>query len=510
MTAVYAHHQVKPGDALLCTVTDWARGHYTLEYIPTSKRRAKRAVQKWITDLETAIYDSGSLLTVHDEIYDQLALALFAGPPSLRQAPPTHFGGFISQSPNFTIHETPFGTLLRAPDDDLDDILEQTFDTMEEPHASGRYDSLEAILNEVGLTATVDEIEAYMHDELSRGGNEMGEVMKRLLAGRYGIEFYDDRQAVAFDDYLAAMWARVQSEFDPKHDQLIAPLRARILAILDSHVAWLRDCDRIELPPTDLPHELSVELATISGILSQVLELLNRDKNASAKDIRDLGENIEIMEAHSNQVLTQLRAVSHPSTPPKLTLWRPDTAPATPQVYQLRVDLKHIRPPIWRRLLVPSTATLAELHTIIQTAMGWYNCHLHEFKIGRISYGPADDDSLFAFGGPDADTTVPLHAVLHGEGSKFSYSYDFGDDWQHTIKVEKVLPLDEKTTYPRCIKGKRACPPEDCGGPWGYENLLEALSDPTNPNHKELAEWAGPLNPEHLDLIAINSRLTHP
>jgi hypothetical protein len=511
MADVYARHHVAAGDAFQCTVTDWARGHYTLEHIPAARRQGKRAVTKWVNQLEEALYATGEYLNEYDNVSDQLALALFVGPPMLRQAPPTHFGGFLNNSRDFAVQETPFAVMLRAPDDDIGDLFENAMAEMDLPTATGRCDSLAAILGEAGLTITDDEIEAYMRDEWSRGNRELGPVMDRVLAGRYGLEFYDERQAAAFQAHLDTLWQRVQSDFDPKHDKRIAPLRARILNMTDQQVAWLRDCDRLELAPSELPHEQSVELASIGSILSQVLGLLNRDQKASAKDIRALEDTIKNIEDISDNLLAQLRTITHPPAKPNLRVLHPDAPPASDQVYQLKVTLKNIRPPIWRRLLVPSTATLAELHRIIQSAMGWEDGHLHGFEIDGKQFQPAsDEDGIFAFDGPDTDTTVPLRDVVRGEGSKFSYTYDFGDTWEHVILVEKVLPVEAGVTYPRCIKGKRACPPEDCGGPWGYGHLLEVLANPGDPEYEEMTEWMPPdFDPETFALKAINTRLAH-
>ena len=511
MAAVYEQYNVKPGDAFLCTVTDYAQGHYTLSHIPADKRRKTPAVRKWVANMEDALYTINPFLEPNEDIHDQLAKAFFFGNPALLRNPPTHLGGFLGITKSFVIQESHFGTLLRAEDDGLEDAVESMLNMMDDQSIpTGRCDSLEAILGETGLTVTADEIAAYMHDEISRGGDRLDKVMVRILDGRYGLEFYDERQALAFQQYVEDLWNRVKHEFDPAHDKKIAPLRARILAILDRQIAWLRECDRLKISPIDLPHDESVALATLGGILSQTLDLLQRDKDAPLDEIRKMEDTIGMVEQDSEQILARLRTATDaaPTAPPQLELWRPNASPATPEVYQLRIDIKDIRPPIWRRVLVMNSTTLDELHTIIQNAFEWDNAHLHEFEISGLSYGPMDDEDPFDFSGPDSTTDIPLHAVIGREGSTFKYTYDFGDDWKHTIKLEKIPPIDKGTLYPRCIKGKRACPPEDCGGPWGYGGLLEALSDPTHPSHGDLTEWLGDaFNPEAFYLTTINNRL---
>ncbi|MEV7886979.1 plasmid pRiA4b ORF-3 family protein [Streptomyces sp. NPDC002817] len=172
-------------------------------------------------------------------------------------------------------------------------------------------------------------------------------------------------------------------------------------------------------------------------------------------------------------------------------------------VLQIKVTLADVRPPIWRRLQVPADLTLDRLHLAIQTAMGWENCHMHLFSTPAGDYGRRDSEL-----GHRDERKVPLCAVAPAAGDRISYTYDFGDDWVHRIEVEKALPKEPGTAYPRCLTGRRACPPEDCGGPWGYANFLEAIADPGHEEHDELLEWVGgAFDPGHFDAEDVNKRL---
>jgi hypothetical protein len=179
-------------------------------------------------------------------------------------------------------------------------------------------------------------------------------------------------------------------------------------------------------------------------------------------------------------------------------------------IYQIKITLKGSKPPIWRRVLISSETTLDDLHHIIQKAMGWYGGHLHAFSIHGREYStphPYGTDHLAELGMGDT-TGKKLNKLVSGEGDKFTYEYDFGDDWQHEIKIEKVLPSDPKQALPVCIKGRRACPPEDVGGVWGYEIFLEAIKDPDHPEHEMYTDWPGSdFDPEAFDLDEVNSRL---
>lgn len=174
-------------------------------------------------------------------------------------------------------------------------------------------------------------------------------------------------------------------------------------------------------------------------------------------------------------------------------------------VYQLKVSLKGAKPPIWRRVLVGDDVTLRRLHNILQAACGWTNSHLHEFIVGGARYGRTDPDW------PDdmrSDMRKRLSGLGLAEGDKLEYIYDFGDWWEHTILVEAIRPREGGEVLPVCMAGRRAFPPEDCGGTWGYQELLAVLADPSDPEHEHMKEWVGPyFDPEAFDLAEINDAL---
>ena len=178
-------------------------------------------------------------------------------------------------------------------------------------------------------------------------------------------------------------------------------------------------------------------------------------------------------------------------------------------MYQLKVTLKGSKPPIWRRVQVPGDITLYRLHEILQVVMGWYDCHLFAFGLGDTEYGDPETDEGGELGMQNARRTK-LNRLIRGEQAKFAYDYDFGDNWQHVILVEKVLPAETDVRYPRCLTGRRACPPEDVGGVWGYQEFLEAIGNPEHEQHEELLDWVdGEFDPTAFDLAAVNAALQH-
>ncbi len=179
-------------------------------------------------------------------------------------------------------------------------------------------------------------------------------------------------------------------------------------------------------------------------------------------------------------------------------------------VYQLKVTLNGSKPPIWRRLLVPGDINLGNFHVVLQIVMGWTNSHLHQFILGRTMYGIPDDE----FGGGydleiEDENKYTLSHLLKKEKDSLKYEYDFGDGWEHKIIIEKILPHKSSVKVPSCIKGKRACPPEDCGGIWGYQDLIEVLNDTSHPEYDEMLEWIGEdFDPEYFDVNHINDLLS--
>ena len=178
---------------------------------------------------------------------------------------------------------------------------------------------------------------------------------------------------------------------------------------------------------------------------------------------------------------------------------------ALPRIYQIKVTLQGAKPPIWRRLLVPNTLSLKALHRVIQTAMGWTDSHLHQFEAHGQNYGVPDPEY-----GEDMlnEAQVRLDQVLIEPKEAMVYEYDFGDGWLHKVVLEKVLEPVENVVVPSCIGGKRACPPEDCGGVYGYEELLMVMSDPSHAEYEEMRDWVGEFfDPEHFDVAKINRLL---
>ena len=183
-----------------------------------------------------------------------------------------------------------------------------------------------------------------------------------------------------------------------------------------------------------------------------------------------------------------------------------------PNSYLLKITLKGSHHSIWRRFIVPSDIPLNQLHAVIQIVMGWDNYHMHSFIVGKQQYRSAKAIDVNPFGNECGDLPEEKHSLkslASRKGAKIGYWYDFGDDWMHEIVVEDTNYTNPNWPYAVCcIEGARACPPEDCGGVYGFFDFCKAMANPKHPEHKELKSWVGgKYDPEYFDLAAVNKNL---
>ncbi len=175
------------------------------------------------------------------------------------------------------------------------------------------------------------------------------------------------------------------------------------------------------------------------------------------------------------------------------------------KVYQLNISLLGVIPEVWRQVRVADSDTLANLHETLQVVMGWTNVHMHMFIKGKEKYGVPDDQF------PDDtrnEQQTRLRQVLKKPGDSLLYIYDFGDAWEHRVVLEEILPYDLSQPLPACCYGERACPPEDVGGPPGYDEFLEATADPSHPEHDYMVRWiGGEFFPDLFDIDLTNELL---
>lgn len=176
-------------------------------------------------------------------------------------------------------------------------------------------------------------------------------------------------------------------------------------------------------------------------------------------------------------------------------------------VYRFKITLQDIEPKIWRRIEVPETYTFWDLHVAIQDVMGWLDCHLHQFLIKdprtrkKVEIGLPDEDYLDDM---LAGWEEKIANYFTMENKSADYVYDFGDDWFHKIQLEQIHPVEKGQIYPLCLKGERACPPEDCGGTMGYQRVLDILNNPKDEEFEDIRSWVGEdYDPEHFNVEEV-------
>jgi hypothetical protein len=180
----------------------------------------------------------------------------------------------------------------------------------------------------------------------------------------------------------------------------------------------------------------------------------------------------------------------------------------TQRIYQLHIALLDIHPMIWRRLWIPDNLKLSKLDRVIQAAFGWTNSHLHEFRISGERYGMTEIESMDGDEELKSDKKFTLTKVLSDTVKEFEYEYDFGDCWRHRVVVEGIMAATPYNDWPLCLAGENACPPEDIGGPGGFEDFVQSMADPEDDDHFENWNWhGGPFDPKGFDVNTTNARI---
>lgn len=258
-------------------------------------------------------------------------------------------------------------------------------------------------------------------------------------------------------------------------------------ALLGTYRLWPRTRKKIETAADESARFTKKELCLMLEALTTIWDM---DPDASRAALEPLRERIvetleeDNPEAFGGEYLRRLEG-----------------GPGTSKLYfQFRIELLNTNPPIWRRIQI-ADGPLSSLHDAIQGAFDWEECHLHQFEIGGLRFAPPPEE-FFDFGLPAEDETrVRISQLLSPTGKQtvWLYTYDFGDGWVHEVVFEGCGPAVPRTKYPLCVEGSRAAPPEDCGGPWGFAEIVHALAHPKKARDEDLMEWLGPFDPEKFD-----------
>jgi hypothetical protein len=511
------------GDGVLLVVEDWIRGVFTIDHVKKKKRlELMKDSEDWIRGLEKGFSKTFDDLGLNFPLEEQVAYAYFYAGKRVLKNPPLHLGGFIDSSPR--VNFVDYGAETRLwHDTHIDPSMLKIPDPIEPSGATG---SMDAIFHDLGISLSTVEVEAYMRDELFHRREDAEGVLQRIFAGR-AAEFYSEEQLGDFVTYFEKLWNRVRRSYNFFSDQHTGKVRSRILAILDRHLEWQRGLDSRQVPREILPVQETTSAAQSTAFLVTYLKLLNKKSPAPESETDEIlnllpriDESLENLRERIDEQIEKSVPEAKRAENRAIRLVRPEPAPVDPagrrgrgpkRLYVLKIGLLHISPPIWRRVQVPGNFTLEDLHDTIQNAMGWDSYHAHSFLIDGKSYGTAAEEAA-EFGIDESDESMfCLEELDLTEKKRFRYIYDFGDEWIHQVTVERVLPArgksEEDKTSAVCLAGKRACPPEDCGGVPGYEEIIAALKAPLKKKYRERLDWLGDFDPEFFDLEAVNRRL---
>lgn len=518
VTAFDLTHEVeagmRAGDALLCTLEDWRSGRFSFRPVSAGEL-AGRAEERsrWIECIEFGFLRAFDLLGTVEPIGEQIADAYwYAGADALVD-PRAELGELVTTSTRISVQRLGTDDLLWHIGQEASEAAERP-DPVDDP--VGLDGSLEEILADTGIALSPDEIEAYARDELSHGFADPERVATRALLGRRAA-FHGDAQEQAFRRLVAELFDRARADYDPEDDRIVGSIREQALALADRDLAWLRSLDSLGFEPREIP---SAEISSLAGharFLSMLITATNqlKDSTLERESVAKLMEGLQFYERTAQQIRAKAeRKIQKVITSHRRSQYRGrGRRPKPSAMVVLMVTLRHVNPPIWRRIVVPDSYTLLQLHAVIQEAMGWTDSHLHLFKIGEEVYSDPSTDNFGDFDYAD-EQEYRLSAVLPRIGRIFHYEYDYGDNWQHTIKVEKRAAVDSDAppaaTKPMCIGGSRACPPEDCGGVGGYRELIAALRAPASRRNEDMSQtvrWAGEWDPESFDVIKANRRI---
>lgn len=498
MARFYEKHNFQPDDYIQCRLRNYQEALFDFTYFPAEKAR-KLPIRKWITLMDEGFEKSFGFFETPAEPITQIAYGYyFAGKEAITN-PALHFGGYLERSSTVAIQHFGNKSFLWKEGADIGDA----FFRGEQPiPMTGTTESLDAILNDVGSALTPSIIEAYMRDALSKG-RKLNDAVSRIM-NKSNTYFASFEQSEAFMDTLEDMWSNLSPASSPEVEDKIEPLREKALSIVDNHLSWLRKLDRKKVLPEQLPREEMVDLIEGMHGVENLLVLLNEPEQTAA--------DIDSFSMETIEQVGQITDELHTSIEEKLL--KNNVLRTVSSAYILKVSLKDIKPPVWRRLQVPDSLTLEELHYVIQDAFGWDNYHLHSFLIGGEEYTDLTTVGDELFGTPEDESDFCLDDFAFQEKNRFDYIYDFGDNWRHTILVEKIVPLENLPSDTQdtvvCLKGKRSAPPEDCGGPWGYEDLVQLIltpKDQLDEEERSLLEWAGDFDPDRFDVDEVNSKL---
>lgn len=510
----YARHGFKTGDYISCRLVDYENGCFKIGYL-SAEQAADRDADEWRQDLDLGFEESFRYTQSPVDPIEQIAHAFFFAGRSVVTRPAYDLSTYVEMSD--TVGFLEYGTNVYLWYKDADPESVDIF-SGRGPAYTGDTSGLDEILADCGFAYSASDIEAIMRDAVFTG-RDFEHAYSALIPG-YSSPFANAEQEAAFRKECEDMFMDIRSSQDSDQDKEVALLRSSLVGLLQKQVAWLRRLDARGVDPSDLPREPVLQLTELSSLISSALQFLNdtpeSDEDEMSDSLQKIAGSVERLEESMDELTAEVEEAvfgGEQGGSPRASSGKAERNRTPRYVYQLKITLEGIRPPIWRRIRIPGTYSLGDLHQVIQTLFDWDGTHLHDFVVGDREYSDLNQID----GGVDGEFEergTTLEDLELSEKAWFRYTYDFGDNWSHKILVEKVVDAAELSEDERsrvtCITGRRGAPPEDCGGPPGYLGLLDLLDTPQeqlDAEDTEFLEWVGDLDPEHFDVEQMNRKL---
>lgn len=514
MGTYYRDNRLVEGDYLELQAAGNPKTLYTVRPvyardIPDDDRRT------WISDLDAAVALAAEHLG-HPAAPDEFIRTLFKlAPERVRCRPAGSFSEYYNKSTHLAVEMHRNKTWMWPDKDGLLRFFAAQDEAAEEADGSSVREDFAEMLDDMGISLSPTEIEAFIDDSLDKGlslEDALGRCFAGLETGIYSDEEFDNLLA------LASEYAREteQERAGRVLTKQAAMLRSSILDVYTPFLLWMRSLGDKIASPEQIMTEDFIQLSATIGSMCEILESLQLGQVSDSAEIEDLQAHINTLKIASTAMMQEIeynilnaRSKKRQARTGSLAAVRTVIRPPAEKIYTFRIELEGIEPVVFRTIEIPGNRTLGDVHSIIQNAFGWENAHLHVWEFRGTRYAEPSDENWEPVADEDS---VCLDDLGLRKRSSLSYEYDFGDSWMHRMTVldtRKASPKDPDTPF--CLEAARACPPEDSGGVPGFMDILELLNKPAGkrtPYDNEILDWLpDDYDPAHCDVDEINDRL---
>lgn len=524
MQAFYDRHHFQHGDSIIVKVLDWKTGEYTIRYRSRAEEEAHaQELNLWSHQLEEELICVFEMQGAVTDVHDQLETAFFNANGKLTHQAGVSISSLIEHSERIQLTAMDGGYVILWYKDMQPEI---TFEYNDPTHTirSGRIDSIDGILTDLGISLSEQEVEALIRDELFHGNGQYDHVVERIFCTRSENPFANMDQSVAFSRLLRTMWEQLQKKYNPYEDLVAGTLRGRMLLLKDRMRKLLRRIDKLSSKPNDIEPATMMQYADFMTSVRTLIEDLNDSQEMTIEDAEEMDRLIFQLEYQfvdwNNRLMEELTEVLQERYNDRGIPIMPDGEiinldTLSERLYQvhtrikLKMTFRGIRPPIWRRLYVPGDITVGDLSWVIQTIMQWNNLTTHSMNNGNMFYISKPADGVLRSHELLEDDYTLCDVLLRKDDVELTYHYEYDPLWFVAIEFEDVeTGVDPVENIPRLIAGKRAAPLDHIGNLDAYKSLVKMVKSGDEVQLAEaLTHLGADFDPEAFDLDYLNSQL---